>query len=144
MASKASWDKSERTPPVRLPALALAVIERAALLNRVDVVRLDVAERRDAETRSIAWTLLRDQLETAGLRGERLLARSEAWAAVAASLSALGLEPTPDDRYWRVAARPGSGAVRAAAYAACAGVRPEAVDPRTIAILLAPWQALRA
>jgi hypothetical protein len=127
-----------------LTPVAIAVIDRAARLSRDDVVRLDRVERHYAESRLIAWDLLRDQLDRAGLQAERFTARNDAWEAVARSLLILGMEPTPDDGYWRVAARAGSGAARAARYAACAAIAPERVDPETTAILLAPWQALAA
>jgi hypothetical protein len=127
---------------VGLPPSAIAVIDRAGLLSRDDVVRLDLASRHDAEFRAIAWDMLRDQLDSAGLQAERFTARNDSWEAVARSLRNLGLDPTPDDGYWRVAARAGSGAARAARYAACASIAPEQVEPEMTAILLAPWQAL--
>jgi hypothetical protein len=145
VGTKADWSRSfgpiER---VRLTPGAIEVIDRAGLLSRAEVVRLDVAEGQNAVSRMIAWDLLRDQLDGAGLQAERFTARNDAWEAVARSLLSLALEPTPDDGYWRVAARVGSGAARAARYAACASIAPERVDPETTAMLLAPWQTLAA
>ncbi len=66
-------------------------------------------------------------------------ARNAAWAAVASSLIALGIEPVEDDGYWRVVQRVGAGAQRAARYAACALVAPELLDEDRLEILLDPW-----
>jgi len=143
MASKAGWsDTSEPIARVALTASAVEVIERAGSLSRGDIVRLDLAEASDAAFRAVAWDLLRDRLDHAGLQAERLTARNEAWEAVSRSVAALDLEPTPDDGYWRVAGRVGSGAARAARYAACVSIAPDQVDPDVSALLLAPWQAL--
>ena len=145
MGSKAGWsDGLERIGRARLSPAATDVIERAARLSRADIVRLDLAERHETDFRVIAWDLLRDQLDKAGLQPERFTARNDAWEAVARSVARLDLDATPDDGYWRVAARVGSGAARAARYAACALIAPERVDPGATAMLLAPWQALPA
>jgi hypothetical protein len=144
MGSKAGWDEGKA--PIGRAALspeATEVIERAGRLTRDEVVRLDLAERRGSEFRGIAWDLLRDQLDRANLHAERLTARNDAWTAVAQSLAALDLEPTPDDGYWRVAGRVGSGAARAARFAACALVAPDGVEPDVLAMLLEPWLTLR-
>lgn len=144
MGSRLGSDRLERFGRVGLSTSAIEVIERAGLLSRADIVRLDLAERRETEFRATAWDLLRDQLDNAGLQPERFTARNDAWEAVARSVARLGLDGTPDDGYWRVAARVGSGAARAARYAACALVAPERVDPEVTAMLLAPWRALAA
>lgn len=125
-----------------LPVRAQAVIARAARLSRGEVVRLDLAERRRADVQLTAWDLLRDRLATPELRAARLEARDAAWASVAASLTALGIEPTPDDGYWRVVARVGSGAHRAARYAACALVAPELLDEDVLEFLVGPWESV--
>ena len=115
MGSKDGWSgRLEPIARVPLTASAVEVIERAGILSRDDVVRLDLAEASDAAFRAVAWDLLRDRLDRAGLQAERLTARNEAWEAVSRSVAALDLEPTPDDGYWRVAGRVGSGAARAA------------------------------
>ena len=145
MAAKSGWSsKLDPIARVALPAPAVEVIERAGTLSRGDIVRLDLAEASDAAFRMVAWDLLRDQLDHAGLKAERLTARNDAWEAVSRSVAALELEPTRDDGYWRVAGRVGSGAARAARYAACALLAPDRVDPEVSALLLAPWQALAA
>jgi hypothetical protein len=142
--AKAAWSKDvARSEPVRLSEAAVEVIDRARRLTRRELVRLDLAERAGSELRLIAWDLLRDQLDRAGLREERFLARNEAWAAVAASVEALDLQSTPDDGYWRVAGRVGAGAARAARFAACVLVAPDRVEPEVAAMLLAPWLKLR-
>ena len=145
MGWKADWGgRVEAIPRARLPTSALEVIHRAGTLSRADIVRLDLAERQGSDFRLIAWDLLRDQLDKAGLQAERFTARNGAWEAVADSVASLDLDPTPDDGYWRVAARVGSGAARAARYAACALIAPDQVDSEVISMLLAPWQALGA
>ncbi len=145
MGFKAGWTKA--TAPIGRAPLspeATELIERAGRLTRDEVVRLDLAERRGADLRGVAWDLLRDQLDRAGLQAERLTARNDAWSAVARSLAALHLEPTPDDGYWRVAGRVGSGAARAARFAACALIAPDRVEPEVVTMLLAPWRTLRS
>ena len=145
MASKAGWsDRSELIARVALTAPALEVIERAGGLSRGDIVRLDLAEASHAASRAIAWDLLRDRLDCAGMQAARLTARNDAWEAVSRSCAGLDLEPTPDDGYWRVAGRVGSGAARAARYAACASIAPDRVDPEVTSLLLGPWHALAA
>jgi hypothetical protein len=145
MGAKAGWSgTSEPIARAALTASAVEIIERAGTLSRGDIVRLDLAEASDAAFRVVAWDLLRDQLDHAGLQAERLTARNDAWEAVSRSVVALDFEPTPDDGYWRVAGRVGSGAARAARYAACASIAPDRVDPEVTALLLTPWQALAA
>lgn len=143
--AKAEWDKVVATKEVvQLSGPAIEVIDRARRLTRHELVRLDLAERAGSDLRLVAWDLLRDQLDRAGLREERFLARDEAWAAVASSVEALDLESTPDDGYWRVAGGIGAGAARAARFAACALVAPDRVEPEVAAMLLAPWLELPA
>ena len=134
-------DQSQ-TGRIILPPAVIEVIDLAGRLSRLELDRLDFAERQGAEFRLIAWDLLRDQLDRAGLRAERFAARNEAWDAVGESIAALDLEPIPDDGYWRVAGQVGSGAARAARFAACALIAPDRVEPDVMAIMLAPWRAL--
>ena len=125
-----------------LPPASSAVVERAAHLTREEVVRLDLAERRHPSACITAWDLLRDRLRAHGVHEQRLEARNAAWEAVASSLVALGVEPTPDDGYWRVVLGVGAGAQRAARYAACALVAPGLLDEGVFEILVAPWQSV--
>jgi hypothetical protein len=142
--AKVEWSKVVAPgEQVHLSEAAVEVIDRARRLTRSEVVRLDLAERAGSDLRLIAWDLLRDQLDRAGLREERLLARNDAWAAVAASVEALDLEATPDDGYWRVAGGIGAGAARAARFAACVLVAPDLLEPEVAAMLLAPWLKLQ-
>jgi hypothetical protein len=142
--AKVEWSKVvARSQPVQLSEATVEVIARARRLTRPELVRLDLAERAGSDLRLIAWDLLRDQLDRAGLREERLLARNEAWAAAGSSVESLDLEPTPDDGYWRVAGRVGAGAARAARFAACVLVAPDRVEPEVASMLLAPWLKLR-
>ncbi|MHB8959992.1 MAG: hypothetical protein ACYDAN_10230 [Candidatus Limnocylindrales bacterium] len=122
-----------------LPPAALAAIDRAGRLTRDEVVRLDLAERRRADILPTVWDLLRDRFREPAVREQRMEARNAAWAAVASSLIALGIEPVEDDGYWRVVQRVGAGAQRAARYAACALVAPELLDEDCLEILLDPW-----
>lgn len=123
-----------------LPPEARAVIDRAARLSREEIVRLDLAERRHGGAAITAWDLLRDRLGTPDLRAARFDARNAAWHAVATSLSAVDIEPTPDDGYWRVVQRVGAGAQRAARFAACALVAPDLLDEDVFACLVAAWR----
>ncbi len=127
---------------VLLPPAAAAVIERASRLTRTEVVRLDLAERRRAASLPTAWDLLRDRLRDPAVLPLRFAARNAAWAAVTESLRRLELTPTPDDGYWRVVTRPGSGASRAARYAACALVAPQRLDEEVAELLLEPWTSV--
>lgn len=125
-----------------LPPRAQAVVDRAARLSRAEVVRIDLAERRAGDILLTAWDLMRDRLGTPELRALRLEARDAAWGAVATSLADLGIEPAPDDGYWRVVGRVGAGAQRAARYAACALVAPELLDEDVLELLIAPWRSV--
>ena len=125
-----------------LPDAAELIIARAATLARPEIVRLDLAERLDPAGLRRAWTTLRDELDQAGLTGERFAARNRSWAAVRTSIDALQIEPTADDVFWQLTAQIGAGAARAARYAACALVAPDRVDEQTAARLLAPWESV--
>jgi hypothetical protein len=127
-----------------LPPEAEAVIERARRLTRDEIVRLDLAERRTGDVALTAWDLLRDRMSEPRTRALRFQARNRAWEAVAESLERLDLRPTPDDEDWRVVTWIGSGASRAARYAACALVAPELLDPEIAAILMRTWTSVIA
>lgn len=128
--------------PLTLPEAAEAIIARAAALSRAEIVRLDIAERRNPQDTRRAWAALSDELDSAGLTAERFAARNRSWAAVRASIDALEIDPTPDDPFWHLTAQIGAGAARAARYAACALVAPERIDDETATLLLEPWESV--
>lgn len=127
-----------------LPPKSQAVVDRAALLTREEIVRLGIAERQVGDAALAAWDLLRDRMSTGEVRDLRFEARNEAWQAVATALVELGLEPMPNDGYWRVALGVGAGAQRAARYAACALVAPDLLDEEVVDVLLRPWRSVIA
>jgi len=100
----------------------------------------ELVKRRERSDRFLlAWDHLRDRLSTPDLSQLRFAARNRAWTAVGRSLRALGLEPPPDDGYWRVVDRVGAGSARLARYAACALLAPDRLEPYFAATLIAPW-----
>jgi integrase len=140
------WRRApERRPPgawlpdVPLPPPAARVVERARRLSADEIDRLDAAEADGASTREVIWHLLRDQVDRAGLKTERLTARNAAWTAVAEAGERAGVPVPPDDRSWRRMPGRGAGAARAARYAACVLVSRGHVDPEVADLLIAPW-----
>jgi hypothetical protein len=129
MTTKANWDRASDPIEVLLPSEVQAVVYRATQLTRDEIVRLDLAERRDPALNQASWDLLRDRLKDPILNSLRLVA---------------GLEWTPDDGYWRVASRVGAGAARAARYAACVLVAPDRLDAEVADVLLRPWRSVIA
>jgi hypothetical protein len=144
MTTKANWDRASDPIEVLLPSEVQAVVYRATQLTRDEIVRLDLAERRDPALNQASWDLLRDRLKDPILNSMRLVARTAAWQAVGESVARAGLEWTPDDRYWRVASRVGAGAARAARYAACVLVAPDRLDAEVADVLLRPWRSVIA
>ena len=64
MGLKSDWSFDERRAlSVVLPVPARAVIDRASRLTRVEIVRLDIADREHPELQLAMWDVLRSQLE---------------------------------------------------------------------------------
>lgn len=120
------------------PAIEV-LLAQARTLTRSQVVRLDLLERRNPELLLAAWDHLRDRLAAEPHRTWRFAAREAAWNAVREAAAAHEIDIPADDGYWRVEMRLGCGAARAARYAACALVAPDALDPEFLEILLRPW-----
>ena len=144
VSSKASWEApTPRTDPVVLPPDVERVIARAEQLTRREIVRLDLAERRDHDVLLAGWDFLRSALGEAKTRELRLTVRTRAWDAVGLALRRLGIDPVVDDgAYWLVKEQIGAGAARAARFAACALIAPDRVDPDVAEILLRPWRSV--
>ena len=118
-----------------------ALLTQAGTLTRNQIVRLDLLERRNPELLLAAWDHLRDRLAAEPERTWRFAARKAAWNAVREAAAAHEIEIPADDGYWRVETGIGCGAARAARYAACAVVAPEALEPEYLEILMRPWRA---
>jgi hypothetical protein len=116
-----------------------ALLAQARSLTRSQIVRLDLLERGNPALLLGAWDHLRDRLAAEPERSWRFAAREAAWHAVREAAAANDIEVPADDGYWRVEMRIGCGAARAARYAACALVSPEALEPEYCEILLRPW-----
>lgn len=132
--------RGEAIPAVPLPPAAAAVVERARRLSAAEILLLDAAEADGTAVREVVWHMLRDGVDGAGLKAERMTARNEAWAAVVEAGAAAGIAVPADDRSWRRVGGPGAGAARAARYAACLLVARDSVDPDAAALLIAPWE----
>ena len=128
-----------RIPEVALPAEAAGIVERARHLTAGEIDQLDLAEAEGAATREVIWHVLRDQIDGAGLKAERMTARNAAWAAVELAGAEAGIPVPPDDRSWRRIGGRGTGAARAARYAACLLVSRQHVDPEVCDLMIAPW-----
>jgi len=144
MTTKANWDRSSKPIEVPLPPRVRSVLDRAAQLTRDEIVRLDLAERRDPALNQAAWDLLRDRLKDPTLNLLRLDARAAALQATGESVARVGLERTPDDGYWRTASGIGAGAGRAAVYASCVFVAQDRLDAEVADVLLRPWRSVIA
>ncbi len=129
-------------PYPTMPRAVDDLVERAGRLTRTEIVRLDLAERERAQALQVAWDQLRDRYMGTVWSQLRLQARTRAWAAVDASLTALDLPPVEDDGYWRVVAMVGAGAARSARYAACVLVAPDLLDEEVRDLLLGPWRSV--
>lgn len=116
------------------------LLGKARTLTRTQIVRLDLQERRDPERLLAAWDHLRDRLATEPRCTWRIAARDAAWEAVRLGAAALEISVPAGDGYWRVQTGIGFGAARAARFAACTLVAPEALDPEFLEILLQPWR----
>lgn len=119
-----------------------ALLTQPGTLTRSRIVRLDLLERRHPELLLAVWDHLRDRLATEPGRGWRFAARRASWDAVREAGAAHEIEIPADDGYWRVETGIGCGAARAARYAACALVAPEALEPEFLEILLRPWRTV--
>ncbi len=108
--------------------------------NRDRIVRLDIAERRDADLLLVGWDHVRDRLAAEPWRGWRFAARGSAWRAARSAAAHHGLSVPADDGYWRVELGIGVGFARIARYTACALVAPELLDPELLEIVLRPWR----
>lgn len=135
-------ERGRAVPVVPLPPAAARAVERARNLSAEEIDALDAAEAAGASTREVVWAVLRDQVDRAGLRAERMTARNAAWAAVRESGARAGIDVPEDDRAWRRVPGRGAGAARAARYAACALVGGELVDPEVAAFMIGPWAAV--
>ena len=116
-------------------------LERATVLSRREIVRLDLAERRDPDLLLAGWDHVRYRLGDPPLRGWRLAARNAAWDAVTAAAASAGIEIPADDGCWRVQMGIGLGAARVVRAIACALVAPERLDPEYLEAVLRPWRA---
>lgn len=119
-----------------------ACLERARSLSRSDMVRLDIAERRDPDLLLAAWDHIRDRLSQEPLRSRRFAAREAAWLAVEAAAVRLGIDPPVDDGYWRASMAVGAGAARVTRYTACALVAPDALEPDLFHLVLDVWSSV--
>jgi hypothetical protein len=126
----------------RLSVASEAVIARAGSLTRMEIDRLDRADRDAAGFRLVTWDVLRSRMDHGDVWAMRLSARDRAWAAVAQSMLALGADLLPGDDYWRVTTGFGWGAARAACFAACVFVAPDLLEPDIAEMLLRPWLTL--
>ena len=117
-----------------------ALVAQARTLTRSQIVRLDLLERRNPALLLGAGDHLRDRLAAEPERCWRFAAREAAWAAVREAAAAHESEVPADDGYWRVEMGVGCGAARAARFAACSLVAPEALEPEYLEILLRPWR----
>jgi hypothetical protein len=135
------WDAPVREAATGPNTLAIeALMVQARTLTRSQIVRLDLLERRNPELLLAAWDDLRDRLAAEPQRWWRFAAREAAWNAVCEAAAANEIEVPADDGYWRVEMGIGCGAARAARYAACALVAPEALEPEFLEMLLGPWR----
>lgn len=141
MTLKPGWETLEPArPSPLLPLGAELAIHRAGLLTVEQIARLDALDRTGADTRLIAWELLRDALNgDPELRLMRLAARDRAWQRVNCAATAAGLEPVVDDGYWRVTPQAAAGAARLARFAACALIAPELLEDEVAELLTVPW-----
>lgn len=119
-----------------------ACLERARSFSRSEMVRLDIAERRDPDLLLAAWDHIRDRLRQEPLRSRRSAAREAAWLAVEASALRLGIDPPVDDGYWRASMAVGAGAARMTRYMACALVAPDALEPELFHLILDIWTSV--
>ena len=119
-----------------------ALVGRAMVLTRSEIVRLDIAERANPGLLLATWQALCDALAAEPEHGWRLAARDAAWRAVREAGAHCDIDVPPDDGYWHVRLGVGCGAARAARYAACAIVAPERLDPDTVEVLLRPWRTV--
>lgn len=110
--------------------------------SRERIVRLDVAERRDADLLLVGWDHVRDRLAVEPWRGWRFAARGSAWRAARSAAAHHGLSVPADDGYWRVELGIGVGFARISRYTACALVAPELLDPELLEIVLRPWRSV--
>ena len=135
------WDTPVFVSSLGPSTLAMeALLAQARTLTRSQIVRLDLLERRNPALPLGAWDHLRDRLAAEPERSWRFAAREAAWTAMRESAAAHEIDVPADDGYWRVEMRIGCGAARAARFAACALVSPEALEPEYLEILLRPWR----
>jgi hypothetical protein len=143
---KHDWGSRGSAAPVSVMAFGPntraieALLTQAGTLTRNQIVRLDLLERRNPELLLAAWDHLRDRLAPEPERTWRFAARKAAWSAVREAAAAHEIEVPADDGYWRVETGIGCGAARAARFAACTLVAPEALEPEWLEILLRPWR----
>jgi hypothetical protein len=116
------------------------LLDKARMLTRRQIVRLDLLERRDPELLLAAWDDLRDRLAAEPACTWRISARDAAWQAVREGAARHEISVPAGDGDWRVETGVGFGAARAARFAACALVAPEALDPEYLEVLVQPWR----
>lgn len=118
-------------------------LEVVAGWTRDQIVRLDLAERRDAVTLEQLWVHLGDRIGRGPERRWFFEVRRLAWETACLAAAAHGMAVRPDTGpVWAVEEGIGFGAARVARYTTCAMVAPQRLDADLLEVVLRPWRSV--